>query len=266
MPGKILLILLSFTFMTSKAQNHTASVNVSSFTMYIPQLQAEKKIWIYLPYNYMTTDKRYPVIYMHDGQNLFDDATSNAGEWHIDEKLDSLQAQSIIIGIEHGNEKRIDELTPYKNEKYGGGHANNYLDFVATTLKPYVDENYRTLKDRENTAIFGSSVGGLASFYALLKYPKVFGKAGIFSPSFWFSEEIYDFVHNTDKINAKIYFMAGDHESAEMIPDLDRMYDLVKRKVKEKKQLRKKIVHNGRHNETLWANEFVAAYLWLIEN
>ena len=266
MSRKFLLILLSFTFMASKAQNSSISKNVSSFSMYIPQLQCEKKIWVYLPYNYMETDKRFPVIYMHDGQNLFSDAFSNAGEWHIDEKLDSLKAQAIVIGIEHGGEKRLDELTPYKNEKYGGGHANNYLDYVATTLKPHIDDNFRTLKDRDNTVIFGSSVGGLASFYALLKFPKVFGKAGVFSPSFWFSEEIYDYVHKTDKINAKIYFMAGDHESTEMVPDLDRMYDIAKHKVKDKKQLHKRIVYNGRHNETLWANEFVAAYLWLMEN
>lgn len=257
-------ILLYLIPMALNAQN-TASGNVSSFTISSPQLGGERKIWVYLPYNYNEGNKKFPVLYMHDGQNLFDDATAYAGEWHIDEKLDSLKAQTIVIGIEHGREKRVDELSPYKHEKYGGGDADKYLDFLVSTLKPYVDAHYRTKPDKENTAIMGSSVGGLVSFYALLKYPKVFGKVGAFSPSFWFSEDLYDLVHATDTIDAKIYFMAGDHESNEMIPDLNRMEELVKHKIKNKKQLHKKVVHNGRHNETLWANEFVSAYLWLME-
>lgn len=251
--------------MALNAQNSTVSGNVSSFTISAPQLGGERKIWVYLPYNYNEDNKKFPVLYMHDAQNLFDDATAYAGEWHIDEKLDSLKAQTIVIGIEHGREKRVDELSPYKHEKYGGGDADKYLDFLVTTLKPYVDVHYRTKPDKENTAIFGASVGGLVSFYAMLKYPKVFGKVGAFSPSFWFSEDLYDLVHATDTIDAKIYFMAGDHESNEMIPDLNRMEELVKHKIKNKKQLHKKVVHNGRHNETLWANEFVNAYLWLME-
>lgn len=249
--------------MAAKAQNNTASPNVSSFTINAPQLGGERKIWVYLPYNYNEETKHFAVLYMHDGQNLFDDTTSYTGEWHIDEKLNSLKIQTIVIGIEHGNEKRVDELSPYKHEKYGGGNADAYLDFVVNILKPYVDGHYRTKTDRENTGIFGASVGGLVSFYAVLKYPKIFGKAGVFSPSFWFSEDIYNLVHDTDKIDAKIYFMAGDHESTEMIPDLDRMAELVLFKVKNKKHIHKKIVHNGRHNETLWSNEFVDAYLWL---
>ena len=201
---------------------------------------------------------------MHDGQNLFDKASSFSGEWRIDEQLDSLQAKTIVIGIEHGGDKRIDELTPYPNEKYGGGHADNYLDFIVNTLKPYVDTHYRTKTDKEHTAIFGSSVGGLVSFYAVLKYPKVFGKAGVFSPSFWFSNDIYDLAITTEHINSRIYFMAGDHESTEMVTDLDRMLDIVLTKV-NKKNIYKKIVHNGRHNETLWAKEFTEAYEWLNE-
>ena len=110
---------------------------------------------------------------MHDGQNLFDATTSYVGEWNVDETLDSINAQVIVIGIEHGGEKRIEELTPTKHEKYGGGNANNYLDFIVTTLKPFVDKSYRTKPNTKNTAIFGSSLGGLVSFYAALKYPTI---------------------------------------------------------------------------------------------
>jgi hypothetical protein len=86
---------------------------------------------VYLPKDYdSNAKKKYPVIYMHDGQNLFDAKTSYVGEWNVDETLDSISAQVIVIGIEHGNEKRMEELTPFKHEKYGGGNADNYLEFL----------------------------------------------------------------------------------------------------------------------------------------
>ena len=116
------------------------------------------------------SEKNYPVIYMHDGQNLFDRETSYVGEWKVDESLDSLnEPEAIIVGIEHGGDKRIDELTPFPHAKYGGGKADAYLHFIVDQLKPYVDNNYRTLPDYKNTGVFGSSLGGLFSFYAALK-------------------------------------------------------------------------------------------------
>ena len=264
MSSKFLLLLLYLSFMNTNAQDNTFSKNVSTFTIHSPQLETDKKIWVYLPSGYEKNAEKYPVIYMHDGQNLFDNASSFSGEWRIDEQLDSLQAKAIVIGIEHGGEKRIDELTPYTNEKYGGGNADKYLDFIITTLKPYVDEHFHTKTDKDNTVIFGSSVGGLLSFYAVLKYPNVFGKAGIFSPSFWFNDNIYDLVITIPRITSKLYFMCGDHESNEMVPDLERMLEIVNTKMTIK-IYHKKIVHNGRHNETLWAKEFTEAYKWLIE-
>lgn len=237
---------------------------VTSFTIEAPQLKSSKKIWLYLPEGYSTSKKKYPVIYMHDAQNLFDDKTSYAGEWHIDETLDSLKAEVIIVGIEHGNEKRMEELTPYPNEKYGGGKADAYLDFMVNTLKPYIDTNYRTKTGKMNTAIAGSSLGGLVSYYAVLKYPKVFGKAAIFSPSFWFTHEIYTLTENNKKLKTKLYFLCGDAESATMVSDMDKMVDLVNDKRCSCMHLtRKVIVADGKHNEKLWSNAFGKAYLWL---
>jgi len=256
------LFLLSIA---GKAQS-TASANVSSFTLYSPELDVEKKIWVYLPVGYQTdSKKKYPVLYMHDGQNIFDKATSFAGEWRVDETLDSLKAEVIVIAIEHGGDNRMAELTPYANEKHGGGDANIYLDFVSHTLKSYVDENYRTKSDRKNTSIAGSSLGGLVSYYALLKYPETYGKAIVFSPAFWFSKTIYTFTEEAEKTDAKIYFMAGDSEDENMVPDLNSMYDLMSGKIKNKKKLYKKVVAGGKHNEALWAKEFPAAFLWIIE-
>ena len=261
-----LLLLLLSTSLTI-GQNSTASQQVSSFSIDAPQLKSTKNIWVYLPKNYAISDKKYPVIYMHDGQNLFDAKTAAYGEWNVDETLDSINAQVIVIGIEHGNEKRIDELTPFKNEKYGGGNADNYLDFIVNTLKPYVDKNYRTKSNAHNTALFGSSLGGLVSFYGALKYPNVFGKIGCFSPSFWINRnQINTLMENTKTFKTKVYFMCGDREGSDddMVSDLNKVEYLVNTKRCECKKLNKKvIVKGGQHNEKLWREGFKKAYLWL---
>lgn len=230
-------------------QQGKASIKVATFTIEAPQLNTTKKIWLYLPKNYDATKKKYPVIYMHDAQNLFDAKTSYVGEWNVDEKLDSLNAQVIIVGIEHGNEKRMSELTPYKNSKYGGGDAHNYLDFIVKTLKPEIDSKYRTKTDAKNTGIIGSSLGGLVSYYAILKYPEVFGKAGIFSPAFWFNrKEIIELTTIVPSLKTKIYFLCGDNEGdADMITDLDQIDDLISEKRCACKNLTKK------NNRQRWA-------------
>ena len=273
-------IIISFTiflfFTISFAQNtividqphnqSTASKQVSNFSIEAPQLKTTKNIWVYLPKNYENSTKKFPVIYMHDAQNLFDKTTSYAGEWNIDETLDSLNAEVIVIGIENGGEKRMEELTPFKNEKYGGGNANNYLDFTVNTLKPFVDKTYRTKSDAKNTCIFGSSLGGLISYYALLKYPKIFGKAGIFSPSFWFNrKEIFELTDKTKKLKSKIYFLCGDNEGdVDVIKDLNFIENKINTIRCSCKMLNKKIiVKGGQHNEKLWREGFKKAYLWL---
>jgi alpha-glucosidase len=263
----VLIFLLLFSTAKINAQQSTASKQVSTFTIDAPQLESKKKIWLYLPKNYETSTKRYPVIYMHDAQNLFDAQTSYVGEWNIDEKLDSLNAQVIVVGIEHGNEKRLEELTPYKNEKYGGGKADTYLEFIVKTLKPEIDKKYRTKPNAKNTTIMGSSLGGLTAFYAILKYPEIFGKAGVFSPAFWINrKEIFELSENTKKLKAKIYFLCGDNEGdADMIADLNSIEHIVNSKRCDCMKLNKKvIVKGGQHNEKLWRDGFVKAYLWLL--
>ncbi len=256
-----LLILIKFEV---TAQS-TTSKNVSTITVNAPQLNGERKLFIYLPNDYQNSTKKYPVIYMHDAQNLFDKQTAYSEEWQIDETLDSLKAQVIVVGISHGNDKRIEELTPYPNSEYGGGGANVYLDFVVNTVKPYIDSNYRTQKGKKHTYIFGSSLGGLVSYYALLKYPNIFAGAGVFSPSFWFSEDIYTLTEKTPKIKGRIYFMAGESESETMIPKLHQIEQLLTHKMQTNKLFKTKTVPNGKHNEALWGKEFAAAYLWLVE-
>lgn len=260
----IYLLLILLVFLPGKAQN-TASKNVITHTLEAPQLEGTRKLFIYLPFNYKTTDKKYPVIYMHDAQNLFDRQTAYSNEWCVDETLDSLKAQTIIVGIAHGESNRIKELTPYPNTQYGGGGADAYLDFLVNTVKPYIDSNYRTKTNKDDTYIFGSSLGGLVSYYAFLKYPDVFGGAGVFSPSFWFNNSIYTITENTPEINGRIYFMAGEAESKNMVADLYKMEGLVRKKINSTGQLKCKTVPGGEHNELLWAQEFAEAYSWLVK-
>lgn len=262
-----LFSLFSLTFTNILAQQSSASKQVSTFTIEAPQLQTSKKIWVYLPENYLTSKKKFSVIYMHDAQNLFDAKTSYSGEWNVDEKLDSLKAQVIVVGIEHGNEKRIDELTPFKNKKYGGGKADSYLEFIVKTLKPKIDKTYRTKTKKKNTIIMGSSLGGLTSFYATLKYPEVFGKAGVFSPAFWINrEEIFALAEKSKKQKTKYYFLCGDKEGDDdsMVSDLNKMEYLINTKRCSCLHLNeKKIVKDGQHNEKLWRDGFVKAVSWL---
>lgn len=247
----------------------TASQHVDTFIMKAPQLNTDKKIWVYLPKDYQNSQKAYSVIYMHDAQNLFDAKTSYVGEWEVDEYLDSLsEHKAIVIGIEHGNEKRINELTPYSNETYGGGQGDAYLDFIINTLKPHVDSTYRTLSDAKHTTIFGSSLGGLISFYAIVKHPDVFGNAGIFSPSFWINPEIYALVEST-KIpeSSRFYFAIGSDEGdKDMVPDEKEMVALLKRKGVSEDNVVNKIVEGGKHSEAFWSAYFPDAYQWLIKN
>ena len=243
----------------------TASKQVTRFVIAAPQLDTVKTIWVYLPKDYENSEKSYPVIYMHDAQNLFDAETSYVGEWEVDEYMDTLtESQSIIIGIEHGNAKRIDELTPYKHEKYGGGKGEAYLTFIKNTLKPHIDVSYRTIPDAEHTTIFGSSLGGLISFYATIKYPDTFGNAGVFSPSFWINPEIYELVKSTEiPETSKFYFLAGTEERETMIPKLDEMIALLKSKGVNDNQIESHIIEGGQHNEKFWSTHFTEAYKWL---
>ncbi len=261
----LIVIFIIFCIVDICAQ-FTKKPRYSSFEIDAPELSCKRKIWLYLPLDYEKSDKKYPVIYMHDGQNLFDEKTSYAGEWAIDKTLDSIKANVIVVGIENGGDKRIEELTPFKNKKHGGGNADKYIDFLIKTLKPYLDKNYKTKTSAKNTCLFGSSLGGLVSFYGALKYPEIFGKVGSFSPSFWFNrKEIFEMMHQTKNFKTKIYFLCGDNEGdKDMLKDLNDMEYLVNSKRCHCRNLNKKIiVKNGQHNKKLWREGFKNAYLWL---
>lgn len=252
-----------------KPRVSTASKNVhiidTAFS--IPQLHRTRRIWIYLPPGYNSSSKRYPVLYMHDGQNVFDDSTSFAGEWGVDETLDSISSRKreiIVVAIDNGGAKRINEYCPYGMEKFGKGEGSEYVDFLVKNLKPFIDKNYRTEKDKQNTFIAGSSMGGLISMYAVLRYPKVFGGAGVFSPAFWVGPKIFDDIESRGrKVNSKIYFYCGKQEGETMEPDTEKAFEEMRRVSKSK--MASIVRPDGKHTEWVWRQEFPLFYLWLME-
>ena len=254
-----------------KEVKHTASKNVHLLdsAFYIPQLNRHRRIWIYLPPDYNSSLKQYPVLYMHDGQNLFDNATSFSGEWGVDEFLDSIfnkgKKEVIVIGIDNGQDKRMSEYNPWEFQQFGKGEGDKYVDFLVNTLKPFIDKTYRTKKDKRNTYIAGSSMGGLISYYAVLKYPKVFGGAGIFSPAFWTAPQIEGFTDkNLKKVDSKFFFYAGAKEGKTMVPEMKKIENKI---MKSSKTPVKEIIDpEASHNENAWKKWFPAFYEWTILN
>ena len=251
-------------------KQHTASSNVQVMdtAFFIPQLNRTRRIWLYLPAGYNSSRKKYPVLYMHDGQNLFDELTSAYGEWGVDECLDSLidkgNTACIVVGVDNGP-KRINEYIPYDHAEYGKAEGAEYVRFLAETLKPFIDKKYRTLSSKENTFIAGSSLGGLISYYAMLRYPETFGKAGIFSPSFWIAPGINDLTDSVcSKLNGQFFFFAGELESDSMVSDMKTIAD----KLGENSKALIYVVTDpeGKHNESTWRKWFSEFYLWITGN
>ena len=249
-------------------KQHTASANVHilSDTFRMPQLGRTRRIWIYLPTDYAVSGKKYPVIYMQDGQNLFDEFTSAYGEWGIDKLLNKLppKDQCIVVGIDHGGENRITEYDPY-DTKYGKGRGDDYVEFLAKTLKPYIDKHYRTRHDARHTTIAGSSMGGLISMYAILKYPYVFGNAGVFSPAFWISPAIFQYAAASYLPKyARIYFVCGDAESDDMVSDMHKMVSIARSKGLSPVKSPEVVVPGAKHNEKQWNGDFSGFYHFVI--
>jgi len=252
-----------------KAKISTANkrVKIIETAFWVPQLNRYRRIWIYLPESYATSGKKYPVLYMHDGQNVFEDSTSFSGEWGVDEALDTLGGkvnETVVVAIDNGGDKRINEYSPYDMERFGKGEGDRYIDFLVKTLMPYINKNYRTKKSGRNAYLAGSSMGGLISFYAMLKYPKKFDGAGIFSPAFWIVPQLKEVIASkAKKVKGKIYFYAGKQEGESMIPD---MLSVFKQMIRHSKAKMTTVIRTeGKHNETTWRQEFPLFYEWMMQ-
>ena len=258
----------------------TASVSVLDTAFQMPQLGRTRRVWLYLPPGYATSTGTYPVLYLHDGQNVFDAATSFAGEWGVDETLDSLHAASdsgvIVVAVDNGGADRMNEYQPWRSTdpRYGGGEGARYVDFLVLTLKPYIDAHYRTRPDRANTGIGGSSLGGIISFYAALQDPDVFGRVLVFSAPFFFEPQLFAMAraYRPRASATRFYFDTGLDEGATelglphraMARSLQAMVDtLAAAGVDTAAHVRALLPADGAHSEWFWRREFPAAYRFL---
>ncbi|MCU1383726.1 MAG: putative esterase [Acidobacteria bacterium] len=197
-----------------------------------PQLRNRRDVDIYLPGSY-ASGVSYPVVYMQDGQNLSDPATAFAGTWELDATIDRLAwrgIEAIYVGIHNGGRDRLAEYSPFPDPRHGGGNAGAYLEFLVATIKPRIDRMFHTLRDRDATTILGSSMGGLVSLYAYFRYPAVFGRAGVMSPSIWFGHgAILDFIRDARVPRGRIYLDVGTGEGAGTVRDVRRLGRLLVR-------------------------------------
>lgn len=245
-------------------------VEVVSDKFTIPQLDTTRKVSVLLPANYYTnTCKTYPVLYMHDAQNLFGEGSAY-GNWEIDKRLSLLankeMSDVIIVAIEHGNEERFLEYSPYSHPTQGRGKGMRYVNFIVRNLKPFIDLHYRTKPERAFTGIGGSSMGGLISIYAGFMYPETFGRLMVLSPSLWVSPKIYfDAVEFFNPLETKLYLYGGEKESSFMIPNIEKLKNSIEKQgfSSNKLQICLSTDPQGEHNEKRWGQEFPKAIEWL---
>jgi predicted alpha/beta superfamily hydrolase len=196
---------------------------------------------------------------MHDGQNLFDDATSFAGEWQVDETMEALAGEGlepIVVGIANAGDDRAAEYA------VDGGRGADYLDFLVETVKPLVDAGFPTLPGRETTALVGSSLGGLISLYGFFLRPETFGLAGAMSPALWWAKgAVLETVQRAPFVEGRIYMDAGATERA---ANFKRMVTLLEAKGYGPDRFRHLVDPGGTHHGSSWARRLPAALRFLL--
>jgi predicted alpha/beta superfamily hydrolase len=240
-----------------------------------------RDIAVYLPpsYGYLKT-AHYPVLYMHDGQNVFDAKTSYAGEWGADEAAQALAARGwecVIVAVPNMGVRRLDEYGPWREDRVrlpgledgAGGHAHEYLDFLLEDVKPLIDHGFRVLTDAGHTGLAGSSMGGLVSLWAALEAPDVFGFAGCFSPALWVGKgNIFKYAQSHIASGLRVYMDCGTQEGGSSrdnkayLSDVRRMRELLEA------QGCYDLVYledeGANHSEAMWRKRFPAALEWFL--
>lgn len=222
---------------------------------YSVHLKNERDVIVWLPPTYNSSYKRYPVLYVHDGQNLFNPQTAFIGvDWRIDETVTALIQKKkirevIVIGI-YNTKDRLEEYNMFTRK------GKQYSDFIIKELKPFIDDNYRTIKNSENTMVMGSSLGGLISFQLLWYKNNIFGSAACLSSSFWVdNKRMLTEVKRESKPKhpVKIYLDCGSEEK-ELIEDNKEMMKKLKQiGYAESVDIMTHIEEYGRHTESDWA-------------
>lgn len=268
----IVIVALFVSGTAAAQQPHTLTGDIRVHKNFHSKvLNNDRDVLVYLPPGYETNKKqRYSVLYLHDGQNLFDGATSfiPGQEWRIDETAQSLISADkieplIIVGVYNTGKDRINEYTAVADAKYKmGGKADLYGRLLVEEIKPFIDATYRTRKDARHTGLGGSSLGGLVSLYLGLKYPTVFGRVAVVSPSVWWGNN--QIVHYTETLPKKpplriwldIGTKEGGHaEEAQQAVNGARLLKdtLIKKHWKPGKDLAYYEAEGAEHNERAWA-------------
>ena len=250
-----------------------------------PQLKNRRDVDVYLPDSYRGGSRHYPVVYVQDGQNLSDPEKAFAGTWQIERAFDELAAidlEAIVVGFHHGGRRRLLVYSPDPDRRHGGGDADLYLAFLVDTLMPRVDRFFRTRRERDATVILGSSMGGLLSLYGFFRYPSVFGRAGVMSPSIWYGQAaILDFMAEAQTPTGRLYVDVGTAEGVGTLRDARRLGRLLVRKgftrerrgrgrgsasrrAADRAVLRYLEEPGGRHSEADWARRVGPALEFLL--
>lgn len=240
---------------------------VKKWDVTIPKLSGEKtrRAYIYLPESYeKETEKRYPVMYMFDGHNVFFDEDATFGKsWGMNKFMENSEKDLIIVGVEcnHEGNKRLIEYAPfhYENSEHGKikGKGNVYMNWLVNTLKPYVDENYRTLPDRKNTIIAGSSMGGLMAMYAVCTYNHVFQRAACLSPSLWVSPgRVLEMAARAHiRRDTTVYMDYGALEIFNHAANEEAMISTAHLLLTKRVNLAMRVVPDGTHSEASWEKQ-----------
>jgi predicted alpha/beta superfamily hydrolase len=227
-------------------------------------LRNQRDLIVYLPPSYEEqTAQRFPVLYLHDGQNLFDGTTSfiPGMDWHVGQTADRCIYEGrikplIIVGVYNTGKQRVREYTPTRVPKLGGGQADRYAKFLTEELKAFVDEEYRTLSGPEKTGIGGSSLGGLVSLYVGLKLPHIFGKLAALSPSIWWNQRVITRFAEAARVHPRprIWLDVGTREGPRTLQDVEQFRDVLLQKGwRLGDDLHYERVKGGEHNEAAWS-------------
>ena len=227
-------------------------------------LRNQRDLIVYLPPGYAEQPQRsFPVLYLHDGQNLFDGATSfiPGVDWHVGQTADHFIYESrveplIIVGIYNAGKQRIGEYTPTRAPKLGGGRADRYAKFLLEEVRPFVNSQYRIAEGADRTGIGGSSLGGLVSLYLGLRQPQVFGKIAALSPSVWWNERVILRFAAAASVQPlpRIWLDIGTREGARIVDDVERFRDvLITKGWQLDRSLHYERVEGAEHNEAAWA-------------
>mgnify|MGYP002778282701 CR=1 FL=1 len=272
----IAVALLAFAApLHPQASARAGIVSVVADSMPMPQLGRVRRIRVYLPPDYATTTRRFPVLYMHDGQQLFDSATNRAGKWGVDEALDSLHRAGhggvIVVAVDNDGAHRLNEYAPWHRATPRiTAEGDAYLAFLAHTLKPMIDARYRTRPEPASTAIMGSSMGALISLAAVLRHPAVFGRAGVFSCACWLvRDSIVALARRAGALTPRprLWFVVGGNETPDDEPVHDHRLVVTALREAGYRPERDFVAHeraDGTHEEWFWRREFPAAVVWLL--